>query len=172
MDNVNPQNLIEFCFDHTQNILPCLVTKLGLTKGISVSIFSLFLSTCELEAQNNKSSSTTEMQQILRHLLRLYAYFCAYSNIIDLHRNRECFRYLMKRCVLNKPDESCMFYHCGKIHFNLSKSSRKILFTRQHDTTKIVNLGNKMNQLATFNNHQVRSAVVVTLIITFIDMIQ
>ncbi|OZC11995.1 hypothetical protein X798_01176 [Onchocerca flexuosa] len=165
VDNVEFRNLIEFCSDHTQNILPCLATKLGLIKSMSVSMFSLLLAICETEIRNNRPAAT-EVQQILKYLARFYAYFCAYSNVIDLHYNRECFQNLKKRCILNKPDDSCIFYQCGKKNLNLSESSQ---FIQQHKTTKIIN---QLNQSATFKNRQHRITAVFTVIITFISMIQ
>ncbi|VDK85373.1 unnamed protein product [Onchocerca ochengi] len=164
VNNVESRNIIEFCSDHTQNILPCLATKLGLIKSMSVSMFSLLLTICEAETRNNRPAAT-EVQQILKHLARLYAYFCAYSNVIDLRYNKECFRYLKKRCILNKPDDSCIFHHCGEKNLNLSESSP---FIQQHKTTII----NQLNQSATFKNYHHRITTIFTVIITFISMIQ
>uniref|UniRef100_A0A1I7VBB4 DUF19 domain-containing protein n=1 Tax=Loa loa TaxID=7209 RepID=A0A1I7VBB4_LOALO len=171
VDNVESHNLIEFCSDHTQNILPCLARKLGLTKSTSVVTFSLLLAVCEAETQDNRSV-TTELQRTLKHVTRLYAYLCAYSNVIDLHRNTECFRYLMKHCVLNKPDDSCIFYYCGKVHLNLSEPPRKVSSTPQHKTTKIIKTTNQLNQLTILRNHQDRTTALLTAVIAFIRMMQ
>ncbi|VDO33954.1 Uncharacterized protein BM_BM1413 [Brugia malayi] len=172
VDNVGSHNLIEFCSHYTQNILLCLAKKLGLTKSMSVSTFSLLLVVCEAETKGN-ISTTIEVQRTLKHLARLYAYLCAYSNIMDLHRDTECFQYLMKRCVLNMPDDSCMFYHCGKLYLNLSGSPQKNLSTQQQQkTTKTIKTVNQRNQLTVLKNHQDRTTALLITILIFIGMTQ
>lgn len=78
----------------------------------------------------------------------------------------------MKHCVLNKPDDSCMFYHCEQVPLNLSKPHQIILLT-QHKTTKTISSVMHHNQPSTVMNHQDRITPIVTIIITlFIGAMQ
>lgn len=65
-----------------------------------------------------------------------------------------------------------MFYHCEKVNLNLSRPSRQILSTHKYETTEIVDSVDHPTQLIILKNHQDRTTPVVTILITFIGMIQ
>lgn len=89
-----------------------------------------------------------------------------HNNVINICRN------LMKRCVLKKPNESCMFYHCEKVSLNLSKPHSS---TQQHKTTKTISSTNHHNKSSIVMNRQGRITPIITtttLIVAFLGTIQ